>query len=693
MGETLATPVHVGRVSRQTALITAIPAAIVGVILAAWFSGASTETLLIDPGVAVRWGLPIVTTVLQLAQALAIGAFLMLAVAIPPRTRAWLKTMQIGAFSAGLWTALAVAQLVLTYARTAGSDMTSPSFGDELWDFVTRIDLGRALAVQIIVVAIMTVVAVSVQRPTQAGWPIFLAIIAIIPQAITGHASGTEGHHTAVTAMGLHLLGVAIWCGGLAIVAIVARDLGDDLVTVTERFSNLALWSFVGVFISGVAGAWLRVGTWEDLTTKYGWLVIAKTVLFGLLGFAGFLHRQWVIPKMAAAKTRQTALRFFWRIAGIEVAVMAATIGVGVALSSSAPPVPEELPPNPTPAQILTGEPLPAELDAAAWFTQTRVDLLFLIVSAVFFGAYLVGFLKLRRRGDKWPVLRMISWTVGCILLLWVSSGGPAAYGRVMFSMHMVQHMFLVMFVPIFFVLSAPITLLLRTSTARHDGTRGVREWVLLVVNSRFGHFMAHPIVAALNFAGSMILFYYTPWFELALRTHVGHVLMMVHFLLAGYLFASVLVGVDPGPKRPAYPMRILLLIATMAFHAFFGVTIISSNELFVADWFGLMGRPWGGTALEDQAVGGSVTWAIGEIPTLFLAILTVMSWAKSEERAARRYDRAAARDGDAELKAYNAMLAAEAQKDAVLAERDAGPGRRGNGHKERDQSEHGRVQ
>src|SRR5690625_7084598 len=104
----------------------------------------------------------------------------MLAVEIPLRTRAWIITMLIGAISAGLWTALAVAQLVLTYARTSGSDMSAPSFGDELWDFVTRIDLGRALAVQIVVVAIMTVVAVIVQRPTQAGWPIFLAIIAII---------------------------------------------------------------------------------------------------------------------------------------------------------------------------------------------------------------------------------------------------------------------------------------------------------------------------------------------------------------------------------------------------------------------------------------------------------------------------------------------------------------------------------
>src|SRR5690625_7742753 len=106
MGETLATPVHVGRVSRQTALITAIPAAIVGVVLAAWFSGASTETLLIDPGIAVRWGLPIVTTVLQLAQALAIGAFMMLATASPPRTRASLQTPPTGATSSVPRTAL-----------------------------------------------------------------------------------------------------------------------------------------------------------------------------------------------------------------------------------------------------------------------------------------------------------------------------------------------------------------------------------------------------------------------------------------------------------------------------------------------------------------------------------------------------------------------------------------------------------
>src|SRR5690625_8026746 len=121
---------------------------------------------------------------------------------------------------------------------------------------------------------------------------------------------------------------------------------------------------------------------------------------------------------------------------------------------------------------------------------------------------------------------------------------------------------------------------------------------------------MAHPVVAAANFAGSMILFYYTPWFEIALRTHIGHVFMMAHFLLAGYLFANVLVGVDPGAKRPVYPLRIMLLVGTMAFHAFFGVAIMSSTELFVGDWVGVMARLWWCCAFDGSVVGGVIACA-----------------------------------------------------------------------------------
>ncbi|MFS0702878.1 cytochrome c oxidase assembly protein, partial [Cellulomonas sp. 179-A 4D5 NHS] len=170
-----------------------------------------------------------------------------------------------------------------------------------------------------------------------------------------------------------------------------------------------------------------------------------------------------------------------------------------------------------------------------------------------------------------------------------------AMYGHVLFSAHMVQHMVLAMVIPLLLTLAAPVTLALRaiparSTTLRGDLSRGPREWLLTLVHSRLGTFLAHPLVAAVNFAGSMVLFYYTGAFEWALRNPVGHVAMVVHFSLAGYLFANALVGVDPGPSRPPYTQRILLLFATMAFHAFFGVALMSGEALLVADWFGLLG-------------------------------------------------------------------------------------------------------
>ena len=102
-----------------------------------------------------------------------------------------------------------------------------------------------------------------------------------------------------------------------------------------------------------------------------------------------------------------------------------------------------------------------------------------------------------------------------------------------------------------------------------------------------------------------------------------------------------------------------------MAIHAFFGIAIMMQSGLMVAEWFGAMGRTWGATPLEDQYIGGGVAWSIGELPTLILAITVAIQWSRSDERAQKRGDRHADRTGDAELEAYNARLAALAERDA----------------------------
>jgi putative copper resistance protein D len=199
------------------------------------------------------------------------------------------------------------------------------------------------------------------------------------------------------------------------------------------------------------------------------------------------------------------------------------------------------------------------------------------------------------------------------------------------------------------------VTLALRVLPARRDHSRGAREWLLTVVHSRYLAVVGHPLVAAALFAGSLIVFYYSPLFELALRTHVGHELMMVHFLGTGFLFSSALIGVDPGPNRPAYPLRLILLLATMAFHAFFGVALMQGNQLLAADWFSLI-TP-GADLLANQKEGGDIAWGIGEVPTILLVLGVAIGWSRSDTRENRRRDRKAARDGDSELNDYNAML------------------------------------
>ncbi len=248
--------------------------------------------------------------------------------------------------------------------------------------------------------------------------------------------------------------------------------------------------------------------------------------------------------------------------------------------------------------------------------------------------------------------------------MLWITQSGPSIYGMVAFSAHMIQHMLLVMVAPIPLTLAAPVTLALRALPSRSDGSRGPREWLRGLVESRWVKFFAHPVVAAVNFAGSLVVFYYSPLFGFALANHVGHLWMILHFTLAGYFFANALVGIDPGPSRPSYPMRLVLLFATMAFHAFFGVAIATSEVLLVPEWFGLMGRDWGPDAITDQQWGGEIAWGIGELPVLALAIGVAVAWRRADTREGRRRDRREEQTDDAELKAYNAMLQRIAKSD-----------------------------
>jgi putative copper resistance protein D len=679
-------PATVSTARTPRSALSAIPLPLVGlaglaaVLVGVVVTGATAPSLLADAGPVTRWGQPLVRVVSDVSATLTIGLLVTVACLLPgppagprgPRAADLVglseRATRWAAGTGAVWVTASAIGIVLTYAKLAGESPFTPGFTSQLGYFLTDLEIMRSLLISVLLAAAAATGAAIATRRTTVGWMAVLALGALLPIALTGHAAGSADHEAAVDSRAFQIIAVTVWAGGLAALAIMRPSLGKAVGVVASRYSALALICFVLVAGSGMINAHLRLGGPSRLLTTYGALVLAKVAALLVLGIAGAAHRRVLLRRLDSG-----AVGAFWRLVAGELVVMGIAIGLGVALSASAPPMPQEPVADPSVAFAITGYPMPPAPTALSWLTTWRPDVLWVTIALAFAGSYLYGVVRMHRRGDRWPVGRTIPWLLGCLVLAWATSGAPGVYGRVLFSSHMLGHMTMTMMVPPLLVLGAPITLALRVSAARHDGSRGSRERLRIVVHSRVMALFGNPIVAGAFFAVSLIAFYYSPLFGLSLRTHTGHVLMHVHFLVAGYLFANVLIGVDPGPARPPYPLRMVLLFATMTFHAFFGVYLLQGNLLLGGDLLTQLatGRDWGRTPLADQQLGGAITWGIGEAPTLALALAVAVAWVRSDEREGRRQDRQAERDGGAELAAYNARLARIAEHDALVEARE----------------------
>jgi putative membrane protein len=267
------------------------------------------------------------------------------------------------------------------------------------------------------------------------------------------------------------------------------------------------------------------------------------------------------------------------------------------------------------------------------------------------------GVLRLRRRGDSWSAGRMVAFVLGVLTVGLTMCSGLNDYGMAMFSVHMVQHMIISMVSPILLLLGAPVTLALRALPAAGGGRKGPRELLVAFLHSRYMRVITHPAFTIPLFIASLYGVYFTPIFDTLMRSSTGHIVMMAHFLLVGLVFFWPIMGVDPGPHRPSHLLRMLELFMGMPFHAFFGIAIMMSSETLVKT-FEHPPAALGVDPLSDMHAAGGIAWAFSEIPSVLVLIALVFQWHQSEDRKAKRSDRAADRDGDAELVAYNAYLA-----------------------------------
>jgi cytochrome c oxidase assembly factor CtaG len=254
-------------------------------------------------------------------------------------------------------------------------------------------------------------------------------------------------------------------------------------------------------------------------------------------------------------------------------------------------------------------------------------------------GLYLLGVWRLHERGDRWPMGRTLAFVAGGMgALLFATSSGIAAYDTTLLSVHMVQHMLLSMLVPLALALGAPVTLALRTLPARG------RRWVLVVLHSRVAKVLSFPPLTLALFVVSPWALYFSGWYAASLRSSYVHDMTHLHLVLVGALFFWPLMGVDPVPGRVAYPFRLLIVLLTLPFHAFLGVTIMGQETLLAGEWYtalreGPMGA-WLPSALEDQRLAGGILWGAGDLVGLVFFLVLFAQWARSSIREAAREDR-----------------------------------------------------
>ncbi|GGD10391.1 cytochrome c oxidase assembly protein [Nocardioides daphniae] len=619
---------RLGRVLVPAVLVVVAPTT--AIVLLTLTGGLSSTALpgLPVAGTVTRWGLPVMTALRDASAAVTVGVLVLAAVCVPGRIASDALSLpqellrRVAVVAAVSWAAGGTAVLLFAYSDAAGKAVGSTGFWAEAWFFATQLEAGRPLLSGPAMAWAVVLTCVVLRRTSGLGFAALLALASLWPLALGGHSAGTLDHNVLVDLQLYHLVGLTVWTGGLVGLLVVRRRVGSALPAVARRYSRLAGWCLVVVAGSGVAGALIRLpGLWA-IESRYGVLLLVKVLVLAAVALLGLWQRTRALDRVSAGESGG-----FVRLVGIEVLLLLAGAGAGVALARTGPPGPTE-DPSLNAAQVLLGRELPPPLGVVEWFSQWRPDLLWLPLAAGMCVGYIAGVLRLRERGVRWPVLRMASWAVGWTLVAWATAGAPGVYGPVLLSMHMVQHVTMTVAVPILLVLARPVTLALEVLEPRADGSSGPREWLVEALRSFLGVVATTPVVATGLLLAGFPLLYFTGVLRLSLESHTVHQMVAVYFLVCGYLFANAVIGRDPYFPRPPVRTRVLLLLAALALHAWFSISLLSADQALAGDWFRALQRQWGPSLAADQQVAASLGWVLGELPLAILVGVVGVQWA-----------------------------------------------------------------
>jgi cytochrome c oxidase assembly factor CtaG len=301
------------------------------------------------------------------------------------------------------------------------------------------------------------------------------------------------------------------------------------------------------------------------------------------------------------------------------LAVLAMVVTAGPAAAHG--PVPSE---PPDAAALLLGwtiEPVPA----------------LAIVAALAWWRWAVRRIDGTHPANPVPRRRTVAFVGGMAAIAIALMSGIGRYDTTLFSVHMVQHILLVLVAAPLIALSAPITVLLRLSSAERR-----RRWILPILHSRLTRVLSFPVVAWIVFAVVMWGTHFTSLFDAALEDPLLHDVEHALYLAAGLLFWWPAVALDPSPWRMTHPVRALYTFLQMTQNTFLAVVLLNAQTVLYPHYATVV-RAWGPSPLVDQQLAAGIMWVAGDLIFLSSIMLLLVGWSRAEARYAPRADRLAA--------------------------------------------------
>jgi putative copper resistance protein D len=277
---------------------------------------------------------------------------------------------------------------------------------------------------------------------------------------------------------------------------------------------------------------------------------------------------------------------------------------------------------------------LPPLTTARAW-TEWQFEPVLVTAVVLAAAAYLAGVRGARRNGERWPLLRTLSFLVpGLGGFVATTLGGVGAYSGRLFWAYCLRLALVTTLVPAFLAAGRPVSLL--RAAVRPVRRPAVERFLAGPFSAATASPLLAPVVVPLLCAAVL----FTPLFAATLRHDaVDQVVLVVLVAGAGVVLLPV-VGDGEEHTSLSIGVGVLLGVGELVLDALPGLFVRLNSSLLAGSYWTAVPRDWGPDPRRDQHIGGNVLWVLAELIDLPFLLLLAVRWVHADAREAAVIDR-----------------------------------------------------